>query len=65
MTDRYLGHDLSTVPLTDEERALGVLILPDGGTVPIPDPPCLCGSEGPDSFGNYDQIVNPDCPRCS
>ena len=26
---------------------------------------CTCGYEGPDSFGNYDQIVNPDCPVCS
>lgn len=23
---------------------------------------CLCGSEGPDEFGNYDQIEHPDCP---
>lgn len=25
-------------------------------------PECSCGSEGPDSFGNYDRIPNPECP---
>ena len=23
---------------------------------------CSCGSEGPDAFGNYDQIEDPNCP---
>jgi hypothetical protein len=27
------------------------------------EPPCTCGSAGPDADGNYDQIENPDCPR--
>lgn len=25
---------------------------------------CLCGTEGPDYFGNYSQIINPECPVC-
>ena len=24
--------------------------------------PCICGTEGPDEFGNYDQIEHPECP---
>jgi hypothetical protein len=28
-----------------------------------PDPPCTCGSTGPDEFGNHDQLENPTCPR--
>lgn len=23
---------------------------------------CVCGSEGPDYFGNFDRIPNPSCP---
>lgn len=26
---------------------------------------CSCGTAGPDEFGNYDQIVDPNCPTCS
>lgn len=25
------------------------------------DPVCICGSAGPDEFGNYDQLEDPDC----
>lgn len=25
---------------------------------------CLCNFVGPDSFGNYDHVVNPACPLC-
>lgn len=24
---------------------------------------CTCGSAGPDEFGNFDQLEDPDCPR--
>lgn len=27
-----------------------------------PEQRCTCGSEGPDEFGNYDQLEDPDCP---
>jgi hypothetical protein len=27
-----------------------------------PDLQCSCDSAGPDAFGNYDRIPNPDCP---
>lgn len=29
---------------------------------PFHESPCLCGAEGPDEFGNYDQIEHPECP---
>lgn len=59
------GYGCATQEEQDEYQALAAEFAQENGIKPGGENECICEGSAPDSFGNRDHIVNPECPTCA